>query len=365
MVFTMRKMGFGTCGAESEGMTTTGAIAKKTRHSVASARRTETLRIGYVPLIDAAPLLVAEAMGYFEKKGLKVQMSRELGWGSVRDRIVYGELDAAHAPGGLVFSVLCGTHAQPRRVATDLVMNLQGNAITLSRGLWERGVRDARSLKLMVRGEVPKKLAFAVVSPFSSHLILLREWLRGAGVNPDSDVRIVVLPPPLVGEHMREGLIDGFCAGEPWNSAAVLAGEGWIAATSATMSPWHPEKVLMVAEELMRTDEYSLLREAVVKACRWCDASENREALVDLLHECELGGVGRQGLANSLVGPMDLGAGEEASAQWMHCFHRHDANTASKQKAVWYFDGLIEAGSLPGHAGQRGMCLNAFREVTH
>ena len=329
--------------------------------SVFSASR-DTLRLGYVPLVDAAPLLVAESLGFFEERGLRVQLSRELGWGSVRDQIAYGQLDAAQAPGGLLFSILCGTHGQPRPVATDLLLNLQGNAITLSRRLWQRGVRDARSLRQMIRSESPSKLVFAVVSAFSSHLILFREWLRSAGISPDTDVRFAILPPPLVGQHMREGLIDGFCAGEPWNSLSALAGEGWIVETSATLSPWHPEKVLLATAELMARDEYPLLRSALVKACRWCDLPENRESLVDLLHEKMLSRVSREALANSLVGPMSNGLSTPASSDSIHCFHRHDANAATLQRASWYFDGLVEARSLSAKPEHRRACLSSFRQ---
>ncbi|HEU4677936.1 MAG TPA: CmpA/NrtA family ABC transporter substrate-binding protein, partial [Terrimicrobiaceae bacterium] len=163
-----------------------------------------TFRLGYVPLVDAAPLLVAEALGLFANRGLTVSLSVELGWGSIREKLVYGELDAAHAPGPLLFSILMGTDSRACGVSTDLVLNLQGNGITLSRRFWDRGVRDARTFQAMVRSQAPHKPAFAVVARFSSHHFLLRRWLRTAGLDPDRDVRIVVLPPPLVAEHMKE-----------------------------------------------------------------------------------------------------------------------------------------------------------------
>ena len=142
-------------------------------------------RIGYVPLIDAAPLLVAEALGLYSKWGVAVSLSAELGWGSIREKLVYGELEAAHAPGPLLFSILLGTHSRPCGVTTDLVLSLQGNAITLSRRFWDRGVRDARTFRLLVRGEAPHRPAFAVVARFSSHIISCcaigfgpRDWIR-------------------------------------------------------------------------------------------------------------------------------------------------------------------------------------------
>jgi ABC-type nitrate/sulfonate/bicarbonate transport system substrate-binding protein len=186
--------------------------AKLGVHQRSLRRRPATIRIGYVPLIDAAPLIAAEALGFFGEAGLRVSSEEELGWGSVRERIVYGELDAAHAPGGLLFSIFLGIDAPPRPVQTDFVINLERIAITLSSRLWQKGITDGESLRLMICSESPHKPKFGVVSPYSSHVFLLRKWLRRCGIDPEKDVRTTILPPPLVVEHMREGYIDGFCA---------------------------------------------------------------------------------------------------------------------------------------------------------
>jgi ABC-type nitrate/sulfonate/bicarbonate transport system substrate-binding protein len=139
--------------------------AKVGVHQRSLRRRPATIRIGYVPLIDAAPLIAAEALGFFGEAGLRVSSEEELGWGSVRERIVYGELDAAHAPGGLLFSIFLGIDAPPRPVQTNLVINLEGIAITLSSRLWQKGVTDGESLRLMICSESPHKPKFGVVSP--------------------------------------------------------------------------------------------------------------------------------------------------------------------------------------------------------
>jgi ABC-type nitrate/sulfonate/bicarbonate transport system substrate-binding protein len=330
------------------------------------ARRTSAaaLRIGYVPLADAAPLLMAEARGLFRQLGLDVRLERELGWGSIREKLVYGELDAAHAPGGLIFSILCGTHARPRDVRTDLVLNLQGNAITLSRRLWQKGVHDAATLRLLLRSEAPRKPAFAVVSLFSSHLWLLRKWFTKAGIDADRDVRIAVLPPPLVAEHMRAGLIDGFCVGEPWNSASALTGEGWIVATSSMLEPRHPEKVLIASQSLAddRPDEYAALQEAIVTACRFCDTPGGRTAIVDLFQSRKLFPVSREVLANGLIGPLHKGDGLEPEKSTLVHFFHGEANRATRDRAVWLLDSLCGPAALPLDSTQRRSCLDAFHD---
>lgn len=338
--------------------------ARQKQPSVAAPRPLGTIRLGYVPLLDAAPLVVAEELGYFKDAGLRIRLSPELGWGSIRDKIVYGELDAAQAPGGLLYSILFGTHTPPCEVRSDLVLNLQGNAITLSSRLWNKGVRDGRSLRLMIRSELPRKPVFAAVSPFSSHLFLLRKWLRQSDIDPDRDVRVAILPPPLVGEHMATGQIDGFCVGEPWNSAATLAGEGWIAATSETLEPGHPEKVLAVRPELYRhrAEEYALLRNAIIEACRYCDDPENRGEIADILHRRNLFACDPKAIANGLTGAFDAGAGQLQTRHPFIVFHRQAANLASREKALWFLETVLEGGGLRLDPGQRRRALDAFQE---
>jgi ABC-type nitrate/sulfonate/bicarbonate transport system substrate-binding protein len=319
-------------------------------------------RLGYVPLVDAAPLLVAEALGLFASRGLSVSLSAELGWGSIREKIVYGELDLAHAPGPLLFSILLGTDSRACGVSTDFVLNLQGNGITLSRRFWDRGVRDMRTFQALVRGEAPHKPSFAVVARFSSHHFLLRKWLRSAGLDPDRDVRIVVLPPPLVGEHMKARQIDGFCAGEPWNSAAVFSGEGWVVATSVSLSPRHPEKVLLARNEVVhrQPEGYAALREAVLEACRFCDETENRRTVADILSESRVFPVSKEALLNSLVGPFNPGIEDlEAKGPFL-VFHQGGANEATRERAQWCLDAVAEAGALVADSRTRKLCLDAF-----
>lgn len=323
------------------------------------------LRIGYVPLIDAAPLLIAESLGLFQDAGLRVRLDRELGWGSIREKIVYGELEAAHAPGGLLVSILCGTHSRPRPVSTDLVLNLQGNAITLSRRLWNKGVRDASTFRQLLRSEAPRRPSFAVVSPFASHLYLLRKWLASAGIDPDRDVRIAVLPPPLVGEHLKEGHIDGFCVGEPWNSACTLAGDGWIAATSGMLEPGHPEKILLVGDELRseRSEEYAALRNAVLKACHYCETPGGRVAVVELLHSRKLFPVSKDILANSLIGPFQMGLSQPAEGSPFFYFSKNEANRATRDRATWLLRTLTSSSVISLSADQYKTCLNAFHDL--
>lgn len=290
------------------------------------------LRVGYVPLLDAAPLVLAQQMGIFERHGLSVDLRPELGWASIREKLLYGELDAAHAPALMAFSIHLGLQSRACPVRADVILSCQGNAVTLSKRLWQKGVRDAATLRQVIRAESPRRMVFAVVSLFSSHHYLLRRWLEDAGIRPDEDLRLVVLPPNLVAEHMREGYIDGFCSGEPWNSAAVLDGEGWIAASSADIEPRHPEKALLIREAsaLENPEAYAALRQAVAEACRWCDAPSHRPVVADALEDAGVFDLPLRTIANALTGTMDLGAGRTAPAQGFIRFNDGDPRMADE-----------------------------------
>src|SRR4051812_10122930 len=167
-------------------------------------------RGGFFALTDAGPFVVAEGLCLFARHDLVVELRREIGWATIREKIIYGELDAAQAPAPMLWSAQLGLGCPPCDVLTALVLNLHGNAITLSRALWTAGVRDAATLRDHARLHRPRQpLTFGVVFPFSSHHLLLRDWLRSAGLDPDRDVRIVVVPPGQMFRNLAAQTIDG------------------------------------------------------------------------------------------------------------------------------------------------------------
>lgn len=328
------------------------------------ARRSslDELRIGYVPLTDAAPLIVARELGFFAKHGVQVRLVRALGWGTIRDHIVYQELDAAHAPAGLLFSLLAGTQSPEAEVRAVMLLNLQGNAITLSKRLWQKGARDGKTLKQVLRMESPRKPVLAVVSWNSTHHYLLRTWLQKAGIDPDRDVRLVVLPPALVGEHMRMGQIDGFCSGEPWNSVSVLSGDGWIAATSQDLAPRHAEKILLAPAARLdaRAGEFSALREALLEACEFCGEPANRPELAAMLHQHLFPRLSLKAVQNSLLGPCDLGAGRLADPAAFAIFHGKDTHLTTPAQAMELIEQLESCRTLQLTSAQRKQAVAAY-----
>ena len=200
-------------------------------------------------LLDAAPLIVAESLGMFRDAGLDVELSREVGWATIRDKLAFGELDVVQALSPLPFVMRMGIGVAATDVIAGMVLNSHGNAITLSRQLREEGVDDGDSLRRYIkRGHRPRKLALGVVSLYSSHHFILCRWLEQFGIDPREDVIVTVLPPEQMVRNIAAENIDGFCVGEPWNSLAVEEGLGWCPATSAGIVKAYPEKVLATTE---------------------------------------------------------------------------------------------------------------------
>lgn len=332
-----------------------------------SVQRTKPIRLGFLALTDAAPLVVAQEKGFFARQGLRVELHREIGWATIREKIVYGELEAAQAPAPMLWSTQLGLGCPACDVLTALVLNLNGNALTLSRALLEAGVRDAASLREHVRSRRHRlPLTFGVVFTYSSHHLLLRDWLRTAGLEPERDVRIVVVPPAQMFRNLAAGTIDGFCAGEPWNTLAVREGAGWCPTWSAAQEPGHLEKVLMVTRRFAegRAAEHAALVRALGEAAAWCDEPQHREGLADLLAEARFLNVPAKVIAPALLGQFDAGLGRTETVPDFHIFHRGDAGFPAVAKAAALQQALVAAGLLPAAAAP-DLPRRLFREDLH
>lgn len=308
------------------------------------------LRIGFIALNDAAPIIVAHENGFFQKHGLHVELSREVGWATIRDKIIYRELDASHALGAMVISTTLGLNCLPCDCVTAFVLNTDGNCITLSEDLWNRGVRDASTMRdEIIRSRHDRAYVFGVVFAQSSHRIHMCDWLRSAGVDPEKDVRIVVVPPPQLFRNLAAGTIDGYCVGDPWNSLAVREKIGWCPVASPDLAPGHAEKVLMVRSDFAetRTAEHLAMIAALSEAAALCDNPAFRPELCDLLARREYMNVPARVIQASLVGPFDCGHGNTVSADNFIQYHRNGANDPTAAKASWLIEGFNRHRFLP------------------
>jgi two-component system, oxyanion-binding sensor len=250
---------------------------------------TNTVRLGYLRLTDSAPVILAQELGLYAKYDLDVTLQREVSWANLRDKLVTGDLDAGQMLAPLPLATSLGIGGMRADVITGLALSLNGNAITLSPSLSAAIAKlggDAVSSALstavalgawLQRRNGAELLTFASAHSFSCHTFLLRLWLQAGGVDPERDVRIIVLPPEQMVDSLARGIIDGFCVGEPWNSMAVQYGVGAVQATGYQIWNNGIEKVLGVLESWHQRfpSTHLRLRLALMESCRWLSDPAN------------------------------------------------------------------------------------------
>jgi two-component system, oxyanion-binding sensor len=321
------------------------------------------LTLGFIPLTDCAPLVVAKERGYFAQAGLDVELSKETSWANVRDKVSIGILDGAHmlAPMPLAASLGLGPNGKP--TVTALSLDLNGNAITVSQPLYERmheldaGALTHRPFSAQALGRViaerreqrGKPLTFAVVYPLSTHAYELRYWLGAAGIDPDRDLSLVVVPPPQMVTQLRAGNIDGFCVGEPWSSVAVAEGLGRVLITSHELWNNSPEKVFGVnlewAEQYPRT--HRALLTALLEAARWTDAHENRPAVAELIAQARYVNAPVEIVRQSMTGTFRYAPDEPPVAMPdFNVFFRFAASFPWRSHALWFLTQMLRWGQI-------------------
>lgn len=278
----------------------------------------DSLKIGFIPLTDSAPLVVAKEAGFFDKYDLEVELVKEASWSNIRDKLVFGEFDAAHMLAPLLISTSQGMGSVKKPLVTAYSFGLNGNAVSVSNEVYADLVsfepeiilkpkEVASALKRVIEA---RKLAgkgllrFAVVFPYSMHNYLLRHWFSSVGIEVGVDVEILVVPPSSVVQALDEGLIDGYCVGEPWNTHAVKKQVGVTIITGYEIWNNAPEKVLGVRAEWVakNSDVHKRLIKALYLASQWIDDEENYQDLVGYLSLSKYVGAPVESIQNAFKG---------------------------------------------------------------
>ncbi|MDP1653857.1 MAG: CmpA/NrtA family ABC transporter substrate-binding protein [Rhodocyclaceae bacterium] len=245
----------------------------------------EEVRIGFIPLTDCASVVMASVMGFDKKHGVKIIPTKEASWAGVRDKLVNGELDAAHVLYGLIYGVQMGIGGPKKDMNVLMTLNHNGQAITLSNQLKDKGATDGASLaKLVAKKE--REYTFAQTFPTGTHAMWLYYWLAAHDINPFKDVKNIVVPPPQMVANMRIGNMDGFCVGEPWNNRAIVDNIGFTATTTQDIWVDHPEKVLGTTADWAAKypNTARAVTAAIIEAGQWIDASlGNKQKTADTI----------------------------------------------------------------------------------
>lgn len=332
--------------------------------------RTVKLPVAFMPLVDAAPLIIAQEMGFTETEGVALELIAAPSWSSVRDMLAFGRVDAAHLLSPVPIAMALGLGGVATPVSAVSVLSVNGNVIGVGRHLEDRlratgygfDFSDPRAAAQALAQAADAPLVFGVPFPFSMHVELLRYWFEGT-VLADRAVEIRTIPPPLMAEALAAGDVDAFCVGEPWGSVAVDNGAGALLLPGSSIWAFSPEKVLAVRTDWAETEPDLLgrLMRAVFNAGRWLSQDESRTIAAEILSRPAYLGVSAELIDRALTGRFTISSkAEQRHVKDFIEFHRGAASFPWRSQAKWIGHRLGLANGLdPAHA--RDVAATVFR----
>jgi nitrate/nitrite transport system substrate-binding protein len=330
------------------------------------------LTLGYMPLTDCLPLIVALENGYFADKGLEVELRQEVSWANIRDKVTVGHLDGAHMLAPMVLATTLGLSCLKMPMVTGFSMGLNGNALTLSLPLIDAidqqtalnpKLSPEQALRCVVdarRTEGKPALVIASVFPYSCHSLQLRYWLASANINPDTDIQIAVLPPSQMVDHLALGHIDGFIAGAPWNSVSISRGIGNCLTTAYSIWQNSPEKVFGVTADWAEKhpNTHIAVIQSLYQACEWLE--HHRAEAADML--ASYIDIDPATLLPALTGNFVFGKTTTAvPLPDMLVFNRYLANYPFQTHAAFLLEQMARWQDLPAGMDLEALAKQCFR----
>jgi nitrate/nitrite transport system substrate-binding protein len=324
----------------------------------------EEVKIGFIPLTDCASVVMASVLGFDKKHGVKIIPTKEASWAGVRDKLVNGELDFAHVLYGLIYGVHLGTSGPKKDMAILMTLNQNGQAITLSKKLADKGAVDAASLaKLMATDK--RDYTFAQTFPTGTHAMWLYYWLASVGVNPLKDAKVITVPPPQMVANMRVGNMDGYCVGEPWGHRAIADGIGITATTTQDIWADHPEKVLGTTAEFAKKypNTARAVTAAILEASKWIDAGlQNKMKMAETIADKAYVNTSVDVINQRILGRYQNGLGKTwDDKNHMKFFADGNATFPYLSDGMWFLTQHKRWGLLKDHPDY----LNVAKQINH
>lgn len=296
------------------------------------------VKVGFIPLTDCASIVIASELGFDKKFGLKITPSKEANWASVRDKLVNGELDASHVLYGLIYGVHLGIGSPKKDMAVLMGLNNNGQAITLSNKLKEKGVVDGAGLKKLIGAE-KREYTFAHTFPTGTHAMWIYYWLAANGINPMTDVKTITVPPPQMVANMRVGNMDGYCVGEPWGARAIFDNIGFTGITTQDIWKDHPEKVLGTRLDFVQKypNTARALVAAVLEASKYIDTMSNRSKVSQIIAQKSYVNTEEGVIEGRMKGEYDNGLGKKwQDPNYMKFYNDGKVNFPYLSDGMWF-----------------------------
>ena len=314
----------------------------------------EPIKLGFIPLTDCSPIVMAKELGLFKKYGVEVIVTKETSWANVRDKILTGELDGAHCLYSMPFSVYTGVGGKAgSEMRIAMMLNVNGQAITLSNDFCGKvGFKQMNKVAPVVATKLKaeKEVTFAMTFPGGTHDLWLRNWMTIAGLNQKA-VKIITIPPPQMVANMKVGNMDGYCVGEPWGGVAVKQGIGFTQIASQDIWKDHPEKALVVNKEFSekRREDLKKVMKAIMEACIWLDVPANRKKAAAVIGKAPYVNAPADVIEGRLMGDYNLGCNqgtEVYSDDYMLFYKGGTVNYPRKSYAIWAMAQYVRFGYL-------------------
>ncbi|MEN9565651.1 MAG: hypothetical protein RLZZ69_847 [Cyanobacteriota bacterium] len=310
------------------------------------------LNLGFLPLTDSAPLIVAQEKGFFAKHGLtQVNLVKQTSWKAIAEGVVGGKLDAAQMVAGMPLALTIGMNDRTSvPVVTALTLSHNGSAITLSKELYQQGVRTLADFQQAIANNRDRVYTLGIVNEASMHNLMLRFWLATNGIDPDRDVNLVSISPSEMFSNLKTGKIDGYCAGEPYNTQAVAENIGFVIATDLDIWPSYLEKVLGVREDWANQypKTHLALIKALIEACQYCDDRRHREEIAEIMTQPHYLDTSTEYIRPGFIAPYDRGNGEPAQMLPQYNeFSVNKTNFPSRVEGLWILVQMARWGIVP------------------
>lgn len=314
----------------------------------------EPIKLGFIPLTDCSPIVMAKELGLFAKYGVEVIVTKETSWANVRDKLLTGELDGAHCLYSMPFSVYTGVGGKAgSEMKVAMMLNVNGQAITLSKDFcgkvkFKQMAKVAPVVAAKLKAE--KEVTFAMTFPGGTHDLWLRNWMSIAGVSQQTS-KIITIPPPQMVANMKVGNMDGYCVGEPWGGVAVKQGIGFTQISTQDIWKDHPEKAFVVNKAFSETRREDLknVMKAIMEACIWLDNPANRKKAAGIIGKAPYVNAPADVIEARLMGNYELGCdqGMQIYTDDYMLFHKKGmVNFPRKAHAMWAMAQYVRFGYL-------------------
>lgn len=322
--------------------------AKTAAPTTVAKKPVRKVKLGFIALTDAAPIIMAKELGYFTERSLDVEVLKQASWPALRDALLNNQLDGAHSLFSLPFSVATGIGGnRSKDLKIAMVLNQNGQGITLQRDIDEVPYGDLAAAKKWLEGKDAP--AMAMTFPGGTHDIWLRYWLAATKADT-SRIKISPVPPPQMVQNMSVGNVQAYCVGEPWNAVAVEREIGFTYLATQDLWQNHSEKALVVGSKFSKdTDTLSDVMAAILKASRWLDDLNNRAKAADTLAAEKYVNAPANDIRGRLVGKYNLGSGlgtRDFAGNQMQFFRGGNVSMPRRGHAVWFMAQFQRLGLL-------------------